>query len=380
VRSDSIGPHRGPAIGLLAAVLALTGLLLGTAAPTVAFAPSSVPVEVGLPKALDVMDDIVDDGTRRRRDSRPRPGLPIDLGRDGRLTMLLIGSDWREASGGERTDVMMVATIDPTTGVAAVASIPRDMERIPKANGGTSGTTRVNSIYFLDYRDPKLPHARVDATALTRLTRDIAAFLRTEIDYWAFIRFGDFAGLINKLDGIRVDIEEEVLDSSYHHGASRGIWFPAQENYRLKGDPKCKPKPRKCRSALVYARSRKGTMGNRANSDYTRAERQQQIVLEGVKRAVDHFGSGIALLGLLHGVRGHVDTNIPMTPEAAAQLFAILKDVRLPRANMKVFAPGTWASSAPAYAIRPNVAAIRDWVDKTFYRVGDRGRSERRRD
>ncbi len=52
-----------------------------------------------------------------------------------------------------------------------------------------------------------------------------------------------------------------MLDSSYHHGASRGIWFPAQDDYKLKGDPKCKPKPRKCHSALVYVRSRKGTHG-----------------------------------------------------------------------------------------------------------------------
>ena len=372
MRSDSRRPRRHLAIGPLAAALWLTGLLLVTAMPTTAFGPPAAPVEVGLPKALDVMHHILDDGSRRKRDSRPRPGLPIDLGKDGRLTVLLIGSDWRKTAGGERTDVMMVATIDPTTGLAAVASIPRDMERIPKANGGTSGTTRVNSIYFIDYRDSKLAPQRVDSTALTRLTRDIAAFMGTEIDYWAFIRFGDFAGLINKLDGIRVDVEEAVLDTSYHHGASHGIWFPKGSDYRLKGDPKCKPKPRKCRSALVYARSRKGTMGNRANSDYTRSERQQQIVLEGVKRAVDHFGPGIALLGLLHSVRGHVETNIPKTPEAAAQLYGILKDVRLPRSNMKVFAPGTWASSAPAYAIRPNVSAIRSWVDKTFYRVRDR--------
>jgi anionic cell wall polymer biosynthesis LytR-Cps2A-Psr (LCP) family protein len=248
------------------------------------------------------------------------------------------------------------------------------MEAIPLDNGGTSGATRVNSIYYINYRDGSLRHRQIDRAGLTHLTRDIAAFLGTEIDYWAFVRFGDFAGLINKLGGIRVDIEEAVLDSSYHHGSSRGVWFPAEDGYRLKGDPKCKPRPRKCRSALVYARSRKGTMGRRANSDYARAERQQQIVLEGVKRAVDHFGSGLALLGLLHGVRGHVETNVPMTYEAAAQLYAILSDVRLPRNNMKVLAPPTWGSESPSFAIRPHVGAIRDWVDRAFYRVRDRSR------
>ena len=41
--------------------------------------------------------------------------------------------------GGERLDVVMVATIDPTTGDAAVVSIPRDMAGIPLAGGDPKG-------------------------------------------------------------------------------------------------------------------------------------------------------------------------------------------------------------------------------------------------
>jgi hypothetical protein len=52
----------------------------------------------------------------------------------------------------------------------------------------------------------------------------------------------------------------------------------------------------------------------------------------------------------------------------------MLSDVRLPRSDMKVLAPPTWGSESPSFAIRPNVGAIRDWVDKAFYRVDDRSR------
>ena len=52
----------------------------------------------------------------------------------------------------------MVGSIDPKTGTAAVVSIPRDMAGIPLANGGNSGSMRVNAIYFLRYRDPSLGH------------------------------------------------------------------------------------------------------------------------------------------------------------------------------------------------------------------------------
>ena len=309
------------------------------------------------------------DNKNQKRTTRPTRGLPIDLGRDGRLTMLLIGSDWRPDAGGERTDVMMVATIDPTTGKAAILSIPRDMSGIPLAGGSNSGGMRVNAIYFIRYRKAGLKHAAIDRKALGKLSKDIGRFLGTEIDYWAFTRFSSFASLINTLGGVRVDIEDEVVDSSYHHGNSRGVWFPAQDGYRLRGDPKCKPKPRKCRSALVYARSRKGTHGSVGNNDYRRSERQQDIVLAGVKQVLDEYGSGLRMLGLLLGVRKHIETNLPATAEAAAQLYTLLSKVKLPRSNMKVLGPSTFAFSNPGFTIRPNIVAVRAWVDRAFYKV-----------
>jgi anionic cell wall polymer biosynthesis LytR-Cps2A-Psr (LCP) family protein len=283
--------------------------------------------------------------------------------------MLLIGSDWRPDAGGERLDVVMVATIDPETGQAAVVSIPRDTAGIPFAGGGSSGGMRVNAIYYIRYRDPSLPHAAIDTKGLKRFSKDIGAFLGTEIDYWAMTRFATFANLINSLGGVRVDIEDEVLDSSYHHNNTRGIWFPAQKDYQLRGDPHCKPKPSKCRSALVYARSRHGTHGDTFNSDWARAERQQEIVRAAVKHVLEDEGAGIRLLGTLLNVRDKIETNVPKTVEAAAQLYALLHDMKLPRANMKVLAPATWAGLAADGTTRPNLARIRSWVDKHFYKV-----------
>ena len=282
--------------------------------------------------------------------------------------MLLIGSDWRPDAGGERLDVVMVATIDPQTGQAAVVSIPRDMAGIPFAGGGSSGGMRVNAIYYIRYRDPSLPHAAIDRKGLTRFSKDIGAFLGTEIDYWAMTRFATFANLINTLGGVRLDIENEVVDSSYHHHNTRGIWFPRQKDYKLRGDPHCKPKPKKCHSALVYARSRHGTHGSTFNSDWTRAARQQEIVRAAVKN-VEEQGAGISLLGTLLNVRDKIDTNFPKTTEAAAQLYALLHDIKLPKDNMKVLAPATWAGLAADGTTRPNLPRIRSWVDKHFYKV-----------
>jgi anionic cell wall polymer biosynthesis LytR-Cps2A-Psr (LCP) family protein len=177
-----------------------------------------------------------------------------------------------------------------------------------------------------------------------------------------------FANLIDRLGGVRLDVKEEVDDSSYHHHDSRGVWFPRQNDYRLRGDPKCRPKPKRCHSALVYARSRKGTMGSRFNSDYRRAKRQQDIVAAGVRQVVE-AGSGLGLLGTALLVRDLVETDIPKTVEAAAQLYDIATKLRLPASNRKVLAPSTWAGAAGDGTIRPDLRQIRRWVDKHFYRV-----------
>jgi anionic cell wall polymer biosynthesis LytR-Cps2A-Psr (LCP) family protein len=352
---------------VLAALLSSPAGLAWGAAPT-----PTAQGEPGLRVALDAMRQLATDSRsnkEQRRTTRPRGGLPVSVGADGRLTVLLIGSDWRPDALGERLDVLMVATIDPTTGTAAMVSIPRDMAGIPFHDGASSGGMRVNSIYFIRYRDADLPHAAIDRGALKKFSKDVGALLGTQIDYWALTRFGTFANLVNTLGGVRLDVEAEVLDTSYHHGSSRGVWFPVQDDYLLKGDPKCKPKPKKCHSALVYARSRKGTMGGQWNDDYRRAERQQEIVRAAVTAVLEDRGAGVALLGTLLRVRDLVETNLPKTSEAAGQLYALLEDARLARSNMKVLAPSQWASPAGDGSIRPNLPVIRDWVDRRFYRV-----------
>jgi LCP family protein required for cell wall assembly len=363
-----------PLLRSLAILLAM--LFVTAAAPVAAVTPGPVQNEDGLRVALDSMRQLATDtrnNKKQKSTTKPRKGQPLKLGKDGRLTVLLIGSDWRANSGGERLDVVMVATVDPTTGQASVVSIPRDMGGIPFAGGGSSGGMRVNSIYFIRYRNPALGHSKIDRKAIKRFSKDIGTFLGTEIDYWAMTRFATFANLINALGGVRVDVEQEVVDTYYHSGRTRGIWFPKASNYKLQGDPKCRPKPKRCHSALAYARSRHGTMGGTFNSDYRRAERQQQMVRAAVKNIVEEDGGGIRLLGTLLNVRDKIDTDIPKTAEAAAQLFAIVQDLKLPKANMKVFGPSAWAGSAPDGTTRPKLGAIRSWIDKNFYKVKKSG-------
>ena len=118
----------------------------------------------------------------------------------------------------------------------------------------------------------------------------------------------------------------------------------------------------------MWTRSRKGTQGDSYNSDWKRAERQQELVRAAVKQVIAE-GSGVELVGRLLKVRDKNDTNIPKTVEAAGQLYAMVKDMKLPRGNMKVLAPATWSSLAADGSVRPNLARIRQFVDNKFYKV-----------
>ena len=74
-------------------------------------------------------------------------------------------------------------------------------------------------------------------------------------------------------------------------------------------------------------------------------------------------------MGTLLRVRDKIDTNIPKTVEAAGQLYAIFEDMKLRRTHMKVLAPATWGYLAADGTVRPNLARIRQFVDKQFYKV-----------
>jgi hypothetical protein len=109
-------------------------------------------------------------------------------------------------------------------------------------------------------------------------------------------------------------------------------------------------------------------MGGEANSDYRRAERQQDIVVAGVRQVLER-GAGLRLLGTFLAVRDFVDTDMPKTVEAAQQLYSIASKLRLPASNRRVLAPATWAGAAADGTIRPDLRQIRRWVDANFYRV-----------
>jgi anionic cell wall polymer biosynthesis LytR-Cps2A-Psr (LCP) family protein len=292
----------------------------------------------------------------------------LRLGSDGRLTILLLGSDYRRSPYiGERMDTILVVTRRPS-GRVAMAGIPRDTSQFPRAGwngGGTSGSTRVNALYYGYKRTGLFGIHEVDCRALNRFRADVAAALGTEIDHYAMVRMLPMAALVDSVGFIRVDVPGPIIDTYMGRG---GIFFPDRDDYRLVGHERCLPRPAFCRSALSYVRSRAGSEAGRPNSDFRRAYRQQDVVLRTAQRVVER-GGGPELRALVRRIRGKVHTDLPTTMEAARTLLGLVGSSRFAADDGIVFAPAGWAyadASTPAYSFRLRLPQVRAWIDRHF--------------
>jgi polyisoprenyl-teichoic acid--peptidoglycan teichoic acid transferase len=300
-------------------------------------------------------------------------GSSISYGKDGRLTMLLLGSDFRPTLAGERTDVIMVVTINPKTRKMAAVSIPRDIARVRLPNG-TVYSGRVNGIYA--YYKKTLGKA----AALARLESIVEYNLQIEIDHHALIRFRGFNALIDEVNGLSVGIGKEIRDPKFWDDPNkpRGIFFPRASGWPLKASaPLCnglyKTKPYTgqpgytCERALVYVRSRNGI----GNNDFKRARRQQGVVAVAITKVIQR-GNGANLASLLsraNNLGSDFYTDIPLTLANANQLYNLLHGAVLPSDRRAVLRPTTYAARITGTALPPE-AGCRAQPDSSLVRPG----------
>jgi anionic cell wall polymer biosynthesis LytR-Cps2A-Psr (LCP) family protein len=282
---------------------------------------------------------------------------------NGSVTVLLLGSDYRRSPYiGERTDTVIALNI-ARNGRVAMAAIPRDTVRIPLAGGGTSGSRRVNALY-IGYKRSSVGRAGVDCSALDHVRRDIARALGTSIPYYALIRMDQFQLLIDRIGGLSMNIRGELID--YHYSRNdRKIWVPRVNGYQMNGGGDCGKKPKRCRNALRYARSRYGTEGGAANSDFRRVRRQQEIVFYAVRKVLAR-GNGSNLSSLLGAVKGRIYSNLPKTWSGALALYSAAKGATFAENDGKVFGPSRWASSVSRYTYQLKLGDVRQWIDNHF--------------
>lgn len=264
------------------------------------------------------------------------------LGSDGRLTVLLLGSDKRKGVAGERTDAIIVASIDPGTGAVAMASLPRDTVNVPIAPGKVYAG-RINSLFGeLERQSGKRK------VALRKTKQALAYAFDTEIDYYALVDFRGLVRLINGIGGIDVTLKEALVDPTMHIGRN-GLRLKAGRRH-LDG-----------KTALAFSRSR------HSDSDYERSARQQQVIAATAEKVRKR---GVAALpSLAQLARKRLVTDMPL--RAAPVLLELAGRAKLGNPKSIVLAPSRWARQLPGtYVITPRVLEIQKMFDRVF---GPRG-------
>lgn len=214
--------------------------------------------------------------------SAAAPDAPI---RNGRLNVLLVGSDAGPDRTGVRTDTMILASLDTRTGRTVLFTLPRNLERIPFAPGsvmarqfpdgfvgsGCAPDCLLNAVYhYAATNRPDLFPGDPDP-GMTALRSAVTAILGIPVDYQANVDLAGFSKLVDALGGVTIRVERRLpiggLDAFGNHVRPSGYVEAGLQH--MNGD-----------TALAYARSRSDS------SDYERVQRQR-CLLGAIQRQAD---------------------------------------------------------------------------------------------
>ena len=235
-----------------------------------------------------------------------------------RINILFLGIDSSERRTHALTDTLMVVSVDPNTGSAALISFPRDIADFPMWSGGTY-TGKINALMTDDDKHPdKFPDG-----GITTLTKELGFLLGVPIHYYAAINLDGFEAMIDRVGGVTIVNSSAIDDPAYGGWKQPGrIGFHLSAGkHDLDGE-----------TALAYVRSRKGA----GNNDFERARRQQQLLV-----ALEHKLSDPGMLPklpqLLDDATRTITTSFPA--DRLQEMLAISRSIDDAKITRKVLGP-----------------------------------------
>ena len=240
---------------------------------------------------------------------------------EDRLNVLLLGGDAGPGRGGLRTDTMIVASVDPVTGDAALVGVPRNFGGVRLTDGSSVPVRQLGHVYGWGRSHPnRFPGVDPGASAVVDAVSYITGL---EIDNFILVDLTGFADLVDVLGGVSVDVPKRV-DAPLYDPVSGGYEMieirPGVQT--LDGG-----------KALAYARARYGS------SDYARMARQRCIVAALATQTnpvelLTHLG------GVLDVIEENVTTDLPL--DEVPDLVRLLLEVDARRISVIGF-DSTWS-------------------------------------
>jgi cell envelope-related function transcriptional attenuator common domain len=188
---------------------------------------------------------------------------------DGRLNLLLIGTDAGPGRWLARTDTMIVLSVDVATGRAAMFGIPRNIVNVPLPpesaaafpNGRFPQFLNALNVYALEHPS-KFPGG--DARGFRAVSGAIQELVGVPLDGALVVNLNGFVDLVDAVGGLWIDIPHSLYDAKYPKPDGSGyIQVSIQPGCQKLGGER----------ALEYARSR------HQDDDYGRMRRQQAVLV-----------------------------------------------------------------------------------------------------
>jgi LCP family protein required for cell wall assembly len=247
---------------------------------------------------------------------------------ESRINILFLGIDSSERRTHALTDTLMVVSVDPATGVAAMISFPRDIADFPLWSGGTYHG-KINALMTDAEQHPnKYPDGGV-----TTLTKELGYLLGVPIHYYAAINLDGFEAMIDRVGGVTITNASVIDDPNY------GGWNkPGKIGFHLSAGKHTLDGA----NALAYVRSRLGA----GNNDFERARRQQQLLVALEKKLSDPAMLP-KLPDLLDDATRTITTSFP--PDRLSEMLEIGRSIDDANITRKVL--------GPPYALRDMNAA-----------------------
>jgi LCP family protein required for cell wall assembly len=259
----------------------------------------------------------------------PAPSATLNADLLGnRLTVLVIGTDVNasRAAAGQtaNTDSLIVASINADQSEMTLVSLPRDMTDIPMPDG-TTWQRKINAIE--------------SETDIDTLVGAVSKLVGAPIDYHVQVDMDDLAALVDAVHGVDVDPATALRDPKVNLDIPAGA-------QTLQGE-----------QALAYARTR-------VDTDYGRAARQQEVLLDIVSKLVSPE-TDVDVASLLSGLDS-LDTDLPL--DDLSTLIEIARRAQSAHVTRQVLEPPEFITfegdrgDGRGYILEPDIDAIRAFV------------------
>lgn len=287
----------------------------------------------------------------------PTTGVAGMFARGERTNILLLGYGGTGHDGAYLTDSLMVASIDPRSGVVTLLSIPRDLwVTFPKSKYAGSYSAKVNEAFAIAASEGD----RDEGMRLAALT--LEPVLGITLHRAIVVDFRAFRTVVDAIGGIDVDVDKDFT-ALYPRNDD-----PAVDPSWIEITFKSGTQHMDGETALRYARAR--YVDGPEGSDFARSVRQQKVILA-AKERVGGADAVQQLLPLMEALRENVRTDLSLadmkTLAEFARSYDVSRTVRAALTSGNVLQDGL--SATTGYALWPRVegwGGVHAFVRRTF--------------